>query len=638
MRRNYESRITKILHSEKDDYKKAVTLINELRKELSRFTFEDDFSNLSSYIKAINKIIPNLSAHRQKLISREISKFRPIVHQLLSNRSKDIPKDNPNFMELKNIIDSIEGMNLSLIYNYVDKYDGDAYNLIRYLLFEEKSLFFVKYALSQYPHLINLHDKSDKCLMIEVVERYIAALTKYVESNLEISDDLFFYDQVLENMLEDDKIDYSNIIKSRALKIVQDFVDNYDCSNLSVEAKNKLYFWKNELLEKLEESNVGETLGHLSYKTDITINFNEAIVSETRRFDPQALSSEYAKRELVKDHYIVTIDGDEAEEIDDGISVDVLPNGNYYLGVHIADPLGYMSKNNILYEEAERRTTSIYAPLEKTSSMYPESYAKDYMSLLEGKRRLGTSYYMEITPSGDILLEKCCFKKSIIKVDKGLTYDHYNELSKEGTDDERLQKTMINLQGVIDALSKKVVMDEKYRLASHDVTNSKNKTLSVSDSEKIVEYAMLAANSTVANYMAKKGYPFIYRGHELSRDYLRKIDYFDRQLQENPTTENYDVFVKILRDTYPIAFYTTDSSIGHMGIGIPHYSHVTSPLRRFADCLATEALDMFYFNTPPDDKTVYDFEDRLKKGCRHINEKKKTIDYFTRQYVKIKKN
>ena len=74
-----------------------------------------------------------------------------------------------------------------------------------------------------------------------------------------------------------------------------------------------------------------------------------------------------------------------------------------------------------------------------------------------------------------------------------------------------------------------------------------------------------------------------------------------------------------------------------MGIGVEHYSHITSPLRRFADCLANEALNLMYFNEVHSDKDVYDLENRLKEGCRYINEKKTSIDYFTDRYVKVKK-
>ena len=98
-----------------------------------------------------------------------------------------------------------------------------------------------------------------------------------------------------------------------------------------------------------------------------------------------------------------------------------------------------------------------------------------------------------------------------------------------------------------------------------------------------------------------------------------------------------EVFVNLLKSTYPKSFYTTDSNIGHVGIGVPHYAHITSPLRRFADVLATEALNIMYFNKVVSDKDVYMLEDRLKEGCRYINERKTAIDYFNNRCSKVKK-
>jgi len=636
---DYDVRIKKIDDANKDEFKKVISLLNALRKELLKFDFEGDYQKLSHFLIKINEIRPNLSDRKQKIINAEIVTLHKQVKDIIKMRPSHIKKDNPNFMELKNIIGNLEGMNISYIYSYVEKYDGDAYNLIRYLLFEEKNLMFVKYAFDKYPHLVNVRDKNGNCILLEVVDRYLSAIYKYTKDGvLRFNDDLFYYDEVLESLLSSVKIDYRSDLQDIALGKVESFLTRNDLSKYKGEVKSKFVFWINELIEKLEEESYEETLSHLSYKTDVAIDFHESVLSESRRFNVRTLKPEFERRVGNQDEYIVTIDGEGAEEIDDGLSIRKLENGNFLLGVHISDPLGYVSKNSLLYEEANRRTTSIYSPLERTSSMFPEVYAKEHMSLTQGKNRLATSYYLEITPYGEILLDRCVFKKTIVNVNKKLTYDEFNSLSKTGSSNERLDVTINNLLEVTDLLCKRIIMDENYRIANRESINVSGTNITgSSSSEKLVEYAMLAANSTVASYAAKNGIPFIYRGHETSKDYLAKIDYFDKKFRENPTSENYEVFVKLLRDTYPCAFYTTDSNIKHMGIGVEHYSHITSPLRRFADCLASEALNLMYFNEVRDDKEVYMLEERLKEGCRYINEKKTSIDYFTSRYVKVKK-
>lgn len=636
---DYEVKIKRIEESNKDNFKKVKSYLGSLKYELSVFSFDGDFRNLSLFLVKVKELLPKLNEIEQKYVDKEIENLHKKVRELITSRHDKVDKTNPNFIELKTIIDNLEGLNLSYMYNYIDQYDGNAYNLVRYLLFEEKNLAFVKYALKKYPHFINARKEDSDCIISDVVDKYIEAIDKYTKDGvLNFQSDLFFYDQVLEELLASKKIYYSSDLQVKVLKKVTDYLRGLDQSKYKGEIKAKLIFWCNELQDKLEKIDVKETLSHLSYKTDITIDFHESVLSEARRFNPKKLKGEMDARERIRDEYIITIDGDKAEEIDDGLSVRKLPNGNYLLGVHITDPTGYISKNNILYEEAYRRISSIFLPGLKSNSMFPESYAKNYMSLTQGKNRLTTSYYLEVTTDGEILLDRLVFKKAVVNVNKKMSYNSFNLLSNVGTDDKGLRETIEGLHEVCNCLSKRMVMDENYRIANRGYSNaSGTNILGTSAGEKVVESAMLAVNSAVANYAAKAGFPFIYRAHELDKEYLAKIEYFEKKFKENPTSDNYEVFVKMLKDTYPKSFYTTDSSKGHVGNGVEHYAHLTSPLRRFADCLATEALNLFYFQDVVLDKEAYEFEERLKEGCRYLNERKTAIDYFTKRYMKVKK-
>ena len=639
MRLDYEIKIKKIEEGNKDNFKKVKSYLGSLKHELSRFSFDGDFTDLSLFLVKVKDLLPKLTEIEQQLVDKEIEGLHKKVRDLITTRPDYVDKANTNFIELKAIIDNLEGLNLSYMYNYIEQYDGNAYNLVRYLLFEEKNLAFVKYALKKYPHFINARKEDSDCIISDVVDRYIEAIDKYTRDGiLKFQADLFFYDQVLEELLASKKIYYSSDLQIKVLKKVTDYLRGLDQKKYNGEIKAKLVFWCNELQDKLEKLDVKETLSHLSYKTDITIDFHESVLSETRRFSPRRIKDEVDRRDKTRDEYIITIDGEKAEEIDDGLSVRKLPNGNYLLGVHITDPTGYISKNSILYDEAYRRTSSIYLPGLKGSSMFPDSYSKNYMSLMQGKNRLATSYYLEVTTDGEILLDRCEFKKTVVNVNKKMSYNSFNLLSDVGTDDKRLRETIEGLHEVCNCLSKRMIMDEKYRLANRGISNpSGTNIIGNSMGEKVVEKAMLAVNSTVASYAAKTGIPFIYRALELDQEYLNKIDYFDKKFRENPTSDNYEVFVKMLKDTYPKSFYTTDSSKGHVGNKVPHYAHLTSPLRRFADCLATEALNLFYFQDIVTDKEAYEFEDRLKEGCRYLNERKTAIDYFSKRFMKVKK-
>ena len=440
---DYEVKIKRIEESNKDNFKKVKSYLGSLKYELSVFSFDGDFRNLSLFLVKVKELLPKLNEIEQKYVDKEIENLHKKVRELITSRHDKVDKTNPNFIELKTIIDNLEGLNLSYMYNYIDQYDGNAYNLVRYLLFEEKNLAFVKYALKKYPHFINARKEDSDCIISDVVDKYIEAIDKYTKDGvLNFQADLFFYDQVLEELLASKKIYYSSDLQVKVLKKVTDYLRGLDQSKYKGEIKAKLIFWCNELQDKLEKIDVKETLSHLSYKTDITIDFHESVLSEARRFNPKKLKGEMDARERIRDEYIITIDGDKAEEIDDGLSVRKLPNGNYLLGVHITDPTGYISKNNILYEEAYRRISSIFLPGLKSNSMFPESYAKNYMSLTQGKNRLTTSYYLEVTTDGEILLDRLVFKKAVVNVNKKMSYNSFNLLSNVGTDDKGLRETI----------------------------------------------------------------------------------------------------------------------------------------------------------------------------------------------------
>ena len=149
MRLDYEIKIKKIEEGNKDNFKKVKSYLGSLKHELSRFSFDGDFTDLSLFLVKVKDLLPKLTEIEQQLVDKEIEGLHKKVRDLITTRPDYVDKANTNFIELKAIIDNLEGLNLSYMYNYIEQYDGNAYNLVRYLLFEEKNLAFVKYALKK---------------------------------------------------------------------------------------------------------------------------------------------------------------------------------------------------------------------------------------------------------------------------------------------------------------------------------------------------------------------------------------------------------------------------------------------------------------------------------------------------------
>ena len=229
MRLDYEIKIKKIEEGNKDNFKKLKSYLGSLKYELSRFSFDGDFTDLSLFLVKVKDLLPKLTEIEQQLVDKEIEGLHKKVRDLITTRPDYVDKANTNFIELKAIIDNLEGLNLSYMYNYIEQYDGNAYNLVRYLLFEEKNLAFVKYALKKYPHFINARKEDSDCIISDVVDRYIEAIDKYTRDGiLKFQADLFFYDQVLEELLASKKIYYSSDLQIKVLKKVTDYLRGLD--------------------------------------------------------------------------------------------------------------------------------------------------------------------------------------------------------------------------------------------------------------------------------------------------------------------------------------------------------------------------------------------------------------------------
>ncbi len=378
----------------------------------------------------------------------------------------------------------------------------------------------------------------------------------------------------------------------------------------------------NLLEERLREEKHDFTFSEVCYMHDIKIKFDEGILSEARKYPKEIKISRFPDRKQVFD-YIVTIDSENAEEIDDGLSIEKLENGCYRLGVHIADPTSLLPKNSIILDEAFKRTTSIY--LGNTIYMYPEILAKDKMNLISGKPRLATSYYLEISPDGKI--ENYEFLETIIYV-HNMTYQEVNNILKKGTcKSKKCLNTLIGLSEVTSILSKKFSMDEVYQLVNRTKSNpSQTNIISKSDASKIVETSMVIANYMVAYHMMKHHLPCINRIHVMNQDFLKKLSQIKENLHSKEV-EQVKSAIRFLESFYPEAIYSTEKK-EHYGLGLPIYTHVTAPLRRGIDnIMKLYVLDPFYFHKVSDQE-AYKIEEILKRVCIYYNERNEIIQSF----------
>jgi ribonuclease R len=347
---------------------------------------------------------------------------------------------------------------------------------------------------------------------------------------------------------------------------------------------------------------------------------------------PTAKSITNGRIDLRKEE-IITIDPDDARDFDDALSLTLLENKNYRLGVHIADVTHYLEEKTPLDEEAYNRANSTYL-VDRVVPMLPESLSNDICSLVPGKIRFAYSVFMEFTPKG--VLKNYEIAETAIKSKKRFTYNEVQQIIQSGKGKHlELITNLFTLSKILRAKRfEKGGLDfetteTKFQL---DENGSPVKAIlkSATDATKLVEECMLAANQTVALHikaMSKKlklrqPLPFFYRIHDTPdaaklKDVLnfvrslgiktkledlssKEINHLLLQVEELPEKKVIHQFV--LRAMAKAVY--SEKNIGHFGLGFSDYSHFTSPIRRYPDVIIHRLLKEYAQGLPTPQKIV----------------------------------
>lgn len=354
--------------------------------------------------------------------------------------------------------------------------------------------------------------------------------------------------------------------------------------------------------------------------------FDADTMSEVQKAPSAVTEKDIEGRTDLRDMLIFTIDGDDARDFDDAVSLSVLNNGNYYLGVHIADVTHYVKEGTALDTEAFERATSVYLA-DRVIPMLPEKLSNGICSLNPNVDRLTMSVLMEIDHNGGVVNHK--IERSVIRSKERMTYNNVNAIlersDKELTTKYRhLVPTLKLMEELAAALRKKrdnrgaiqfdfpetgIVVDETGTPV--EIVKRVRGT-----SEKLIEEFMLLANETVAEYAYWSELPFVYRVHEPpGTDKITSFNAFLRNFNlsikgkiddDNPvhpkalqkildsvkdTPEERIVATNMLRSLMKAEYKT--ENLGHFGLAAKYYCHFTSPIRRYPDLMIHRVLKKF---------------------------------------------
>lgn len=425
------------------------------------------------------------------------------------------------------------------------------------------------------------------------------------------------------------------------------------------------------------EAEITEILGHkndpgidiisIIYKHGITIDFPDDVLQQASEIPDEISSEELEDRIDRRNEQIVTIDGADAKDLDDAISVKKLDNGNYQLGVYIADVSYYIEKGSPMDEEAYERGTSVYL-VDRVIPMIPHRLSNGICSLNPQVDRLTIGCEMEITTSGEVVEHE--FFPAVINSTERMTYTDVNKILVD--QDKELREKYAELVPMFEQMEKlaailrgkrkgRGAIDFDFKEAQvlvDDEGKAKDVVLRErSVGERLIEEFMLAANETVAEHFHWLDVPFIHRIHE-DPDEGKLESFFEflaglgisvkgtaneihpqalQKVLDKIKDEPEEMIVsKLMLRSMKQAKYAPES-VGHFGLATDFYTHFTSPIRRYPDLIVHRLIRTYLFEKKMDRKTIAEWREALPEIAKHTSEMERRAVDTERETDDLKK-
>jgi len=418
------------------------------------------------------------------------------------------------------------------------------------------------------------------------------------------------------------------------------------------------------------EGNIIEVLGRdgepavdiksIIHQFKLPFKFDKNILAETQDLPLSISPDEISTRLDLRNELVITIDPEDAKDFDDAISLKKDKKGNWLLGVHVADVSYYVKQDSSVDVEARKRGTSVYLP-GTVIPMLPEVLSNGICSLKEGEDRLTKAVFFTYAPDGSLLRSE--IKHSAINVKKRLTYHNATNILMEG--DEGDTNPVTNLLFEASKLAKllyKRRMEEgalELNLPEINIRVGEDGKIDTIEKVKrdishiIIEEFMVAANQAVATFMHQNNLPSISRSHpepdeEEMLDFAefifncknKRINPFDKkrlqafldEISDHP--ESYIINLMLLRSLKKAEYSATEES--HFALGLEHYAHFTSPIRRYPDLIVHRLLDLFFQGQLKSKRVKTAWNEKITGWAKHCSNTEKRAEEAEREIIKLK--
>ncbi|WP_239745377.1 ribonuclease R [Mammaliicoccus sp. F-M27] len=426
------------------------------------------------------------------------------------------------------------------------------------------------------------------------------------------------------------------------------------------------------------EGQVKAILGHkndpgvdilsIIYQHGINIEFPDNVIAEAENVPDQIQPSEIKGRRDLRDELTITIDGADAKDLDDAVSIKPLDNGLTELTVSIADVSYYVTENSELDKEAYDRATSVYL-VDRVIPMIPHRLSNGICSLNPNEDRLTLSCRMEINQQGEVVRHDIF--ESVIHSDYRMTYTDVNSIIENNDQEIRNQYAEITpMLDLAQQSSQQLIAKRKRRgeidfdikeaqvLVDEDGIPTDIKVRERNDAERLIESFMLSANETIAEHFSKLEVPFIYRVHEnpkaerLTR-FFEFIANFGLSVKGSSEDIHPSTLQKIVEEvagqkeemvistlmlrSMQQARYSEDN-LGHFGLSADYYTHFTSPIRRYPDLVVHRLIRKYLIDKSMNSKQIRHWEEMLPDIADHTSKRERRAIDAERDTDDLKKS
>jgi ribonuclease R len=388
---------------------------------------------------------------------------------------------------------------------------------------------------------------------------------------------------------------------------------------------------------------------------ELPYHFTEEVEADAEKIPAAITPDDIKARRDMRPVPTFTIDPEDAKDFDDALSLKQLANGNWEVGVHIADVTHYVKPGSLLEDEARQRATSIYL-VDRVVPMLPERLSNHICSLNQGEDKLTYSAIFELNDKSEVVKE--WFGRTIINSDKRFSYNEAQKVIDTGTGDMNDQVAV--LHRLAQQLRTKRFSAGAFSFEKIEVKfdlDEKGKPVGIKFREmgtanQLIEEFMLLANKRVAEYVGKirKGKTFVYRIHDKPdpekisnfSHFIKKFGYklseddktplpkaMNRLLHEVEGKKEQNIIETLALRSMAKAIYSTEN-IGHYGLAFRYYTHFTSPIRRYPDMMVHRLLTMYLDGSNIEGREKYD------KLCDHSSKMERLAAEAERASVKYK--